>query len=89
LNLRHIDHGAFVTYKAKGDHDRAIADFDEAIRLDPHDTLALKNRAELVAWQIDRFTAAIQSGKYAGDALAVACCDRASHTPTMANSTSR
>jgi tetratricopeptide (TPR) repeat protein len=31
---------------AKGEHDRAIADFGEAIRLDPRDVLPLKHRGE-------------------------------------------
>ncbi|MGO9135188.1 MAG: tetratricopeptide repeat protein [Methylovirgula sp.] len=33
-----------VAYAAKGDLDRAIADFDQAIRLDPKDEVAYKNR---------------------------------------------
>ena len=34
----------------KGDTDRAIADFDQAIKLDPKDAIALNNRG--FAWRI-------------------------------------
>ena len=33
-----------VTYAYKGDNDGAIADYNEAIRLDPNDALAFCNR---------------------------------------------
>jgi tetratricopeptide (TPR) repeat protein len=33
-----------VVYGSKGDHDRAIADFSEAIRLDPQNAAAYRNR---------------------------------------------
>src|SRR5262249_19734916 len=34
-----------VAYAGKGDFSRAIADFNDAIRLDPRDAVALQNRA--------------------------------------------
>jgi len=34
-----------IKYKAKGDNDRAIADYNEAIRLDPKDAVAYRSRA--------------------------------------------
>lgn len=36
-------------YREKGDYDRAIADFDEAIRLDPKYAHAYENRAKAYA----------------------------------------
>ena len=42
LAWAHTNRG--VAYRAKGDHDRAIADYDEAIRLDPKDAVAYSNR---------------------------------------------
>jgi tetratricopeptide (TPR) repeat protein len=36
--------GVDVLYVHKGDNDRAIADFNEAIRLDPNNALAFCNR---------------------------------------------
>jgi hypothetical protein len=41
-------HSRGVEWIGKGDYDRAIADYDEAIRLDPQDPLAYYNRG--VAW---------------------------------------
>jgi lipoprotein NlpI len=41
-------HSRGVEWIGKRDYDRAIADYDEAIRLDPHDALAYYNRG--VAW---------------------------------------
>ena len=38
------------SYSQKDDHDRAIADYDEAIRLDPNNALALVNRG----WSYER-----------------------------------
>ena len=38
--------------RAKGEYDKAIADFDEAIRLDPKDAVAYRNRGD--AWQLAR-----------------------------------
>jgi len=34
-----------MEYFAKGDHDRAIADYDQALKLDSNHAPAIKNRA--------------------------------------------
>ena len=44
-----------VVWHEKGDDDRAIADYNDAIRLDPNYALAYNNRA--VAWQAKGDTA--------------------------------
>jgi len=46
-------------YEKKGDHDRAIADYSEAIRLNPKDAMAFNNRgvAYKAKGDLDRATA--------------------------------
>ncbi len=41
-------------YRAKGDYDRAIRDFDQALKLNPKYALASKNRAAALAMKSEK-----------------------------------
>src|ERR1035437_445783 len=45
-NLAMVFNNRGIAYKNKGQYDRAIQDYDQAIKLNPNDADAIKNRAE-------------------------------------------